>query len=66
MVKLVFCLQRLNGLSRDEFQLYWRGTHGSLVRRYAPVLAIRRYVQVVSLDAPLMSMAMKKSPLVAR
>lgn len=50
VVKLVFCLQRRNGSSREEFQRYWRGTHGPLVRRYAAALAIRRYVQVHTLD----------------
>ena len=53
MVKLVFCLHRLNGLSHEDFQTYWQGTHGPLVRRYAPVLAIRQYVQVHTLDAHL-------------
>jgi len=52
MVKLVFCARRLPHLSRQEFQRYWRETHGPLVRRYADVLRIRRYVQVHTLDDP--------------
>jgi uncharacterized protein (TIGR02118 family) len=53
MVKLIFCLRRLPGLSREEFQRYWREVHGPLVRRHAAVLRIRRYVQVHTFDDPL-------------
>ena len=53
MVKLVFCLRRLPHLSREEFQRYWRETHGPLVRTHAGALRIRRYVQVHTLDDPL-------------
>jgi uncharacterized protein (TIGR02118 family) len=53
MLKLVFCLRRLPRLSRAEFQRYWRETHAPLVRRHATALAIRRYVQLHTLDDPL-------------
>ena len=46
MLKLSFCLHRLPGLSRAEFQRYWRETHAPLVRRHAAALGIERYVQV--------------------
>jgi uncharacterized protein (TIGR02118 family) len=52
MVKLVFLLRRLPTLSREEFQRYWRDTHGPLVARHAGVLRIRRYVQTHTLDTP--------------
>lgn len=52
MVKLVFLLRRLPRLSREEFQRYWRDTHGPLVARHAGVLRIRRYVQTHTLDTP--------------
>jgi uncharacterized protein (TIGR02118 family) len=52
MVKLVFCARRLPELSRREFQRYWRDTHGPLVRGYAPLLGIRRYVQTHTADDP--------------
>ena len=52
MIKLVFCLRRLPGLSRQEFQQYWRETHGPLVRSQAAALQIRRYVQLHTLDDP--------------
>ena len=53
MIKLVYCLRRLPELSREEFQRYWRETHGPLVRERAQVLGIKRYVQVHTLDSPL-------------
>jgi uncharacterized protein (TIGR02118 family) len=46
MIKLVFCLRRLPHLSRPEFQRYWLESHGPLVRRLAPALGMKRYVQV--------------------
>jgi uncharacterized protein (TIGR02118 family) len=49
MIKLSFCLRRLPKLSREEFQKYWLETHGPLVRRYADVLRIQRYVQTHTL-----------------
>ena len=53
MVKLVYCVRRLPHLSREEFQRYWRETHGPLVRSHAKTLRIRRYVQVHTLDSPI-------------
>ncbi|NCU11501.1 MAG: EthD domain-containing protein, partial [Sphingomonadaceae bacterium] len=49
MIKLTFCLKRLPGLSREQFQTYWRETHAPLVQRHAGVLGIARYVQSHSL-----------------
>lgn len=45
MIKLTFCLKRLPGLSREEFQTYWRERHAPLVQRHAKTLRIARYVQ---------------------
>ena len=53
MIKLVYCLRRRPELSRDEFQRYWRQTHGPLVRERAGALGIKRYVQLHTLDSPL-------------
>ena len=52
MIKLVFCLRRKPGLSREEFQRYWRGEHAQLVAERADTLGIRRYVQVHTADQP--------------
>lgn len=53
MVKLVFCLRRLPGLSREEFQEYWLEKHGPLVRRHAAALRIQRYVQAHTRGGPI-------------
>jgi uncharacterized protein (TIGR02118 family) len=46
MVKLVFTLRRRPGMTREEFQHYWREHHAAIVKRHAKTLRIRRYVQV--------------------
>src|SRR5712692_6553893 len=53
MIKLVYCLRRRSHLSREEFQRYWRETHGPLVRARAGTLNIRRYIQVHTQDGQL-------------
>ena len=45
MIKLVFTLRRRDGMTRAEFQRYWREQHAPLVKRNAEALRIRRYVQ---------------------
>jgi uncharacterized protein (TIGR02118 family) len=45
VIKLVFTIRRRPGMTRDEFQRYWREEHARLVERHAEVLRIRRYVQ---------------------
>jgi len=46
MIKLVFTLRRREGMTREDFQRYWREEHAPLVQRHAETLHIRRYVQV--------------------
>ncbi len=45
MIKVVFCLRRLQTVSPDEFCRYWLENHGALVRSHAATLRIRRYTQ---------------------
>ena len=42
MVKLIYCITRKPGLSVEEFQRYWRETHGPIA---GAIPGIRRYVQ---------------------
>lgn len=49
MVKMLIAVTRLPGLSRAEFQQYWRREHALLVKSVADALGIRRYVQLCSL-----------------
>ena len=50
MIKLVFTIRRREGMTREEFQRYWREEHGPLVKRHAAALRIRRYVQTHARD----------------
>lgn len=50
MIKVVFCLRRRAGMSRAEFQAYWRDVHAPLVVARAKILGIDRYVQCHTLD----------------
>ena len=45
MIKLSYCLRRRPGISREDFQHYWRTTHAPLVAAAAEALGVRRYVQ---------------------
>lgn len=53
MIKLIFCLHRAPGLSREAFQAYWFDQHAPLVARHRETLRIRRYVQLHSMTADL-------------
>jgi len=50
LIKLVFNIRRREGMTRDEFQRYWRNEHARLVEAQADVLRIRRYVQTHARD----------------
>jgi len=53
MIRLEFALRRKPGMSRAEFQEYWRERHGPLVARHSTTLAIHRYIQLHTLDDPI-------------
>ena len=42
MVKLIYCISKKPDLSVEEFQRYWRDTHGPIAGR---IPGLRRYVQ---------------------
>lgn len=50
MIRLEFALRRKPGMSRAEFQQYWRDVHGPLVARHSTRLKIHRYIQLHTLD----------------
>lgn len=56
MIRLVYVLRRLPRLSREEFQSYWRNTHGPIVAGHSTTMRIRRYVQTHTLDDPINEM----------
>ncbi len=45
MVKIIFCLRRRQGMTREDFQTYWATTHAPKVVERARKLGIRKYVQ---------------------
>ena len=45
MIKLAFCIRRLPGMSRHDFQDYWRNQHADLVMSFQPAIGFKRYVQ---------------------
>lgn len=50
MIKLTFCLRRLPHLSREEFQTYWRDTHGPMVEKHRKALRFSIYNQVHTME----------------
>ena len=53
MIRFEFALRRKPGMTRAEFQQYWRVVHGPLVAKHASTLNIHRYVQLHTLDDPI-------------
>jgi len=51
MIRITYCLHRLPGMTREEFQRYWRETHAPMVAAASEALGIRRYVQQHTLDS---------------
>ena len=48
MIKLMVCMRRQPGMSREQFLRYWRDVHGPMAVERAALLGIRRYVQNVT------------------
>jgi uncharacterized protein (TIGR02118 family) len=53
MVKFVMCLCRHPDLSREQFQAYWRDSHGPLFMKFADTYRAKKYVQDHTIDTPL-------------
>lgn len=52
MIRLVYLLRRREGMSLEDFQRYWRETHGPIVASFASDLDIVKYTQVHALEDP--------------
>lgn len=50
MIRIEFPLRRKKGMSREDFQAYWRDIHGPLVARHSTTLSIHRYIQLHTVD----------------
>ena len=53
MVKFVMCLTRHPDMSREQFQDYWKNSHGPLFMKNAHIMRAKKYVQSLTLDTPL-------------
>lgn len=53
MIKLVMCLCRRSGMSRQQFQDYWLNNHGPFFVKNAEILRAKKYVQSHTIDTPL-------------
>jgi hypothetical protein len=53
MIRIEFALRRKAGMSREDFQTYWREVHGPLVAGHSSALGIHRYIQLHTLDDPI-------------
>jgi len=51
MIKITFCLRRLASLTQAQFLDYWYDNHAPLVRKHAAALRIKRYIQLVPMEA---------------
>lgn len=52
MIKLTFCVRRLDSISESDFHDYWLNQHGPLVKSVSEVLKIRKYIQTHAIDTP--------------
>lgn len=52
MIRLMYCVRRLPGMSKEEFDRYWWEEHGPLVRRHAARIGMKGYVQHHTVEAP--------------
>lgn len=59
MIRMLFCLHRLPGLSPEEFHTYWRDVHGPLVAQHAPAIRLALYRQHHRASDPLLAALLK-------
>lgn len=53
MIKLVMCLCRKSGMTREQFQDYWLNKHGPFFEKNAGTMRAKKYVQSHTIDTPL-------------
>lgn len=53
MIKVMMCLSRRAVLSREDFQSFWRESHGPFIMQHAEKLKIKKYVQFHTASSPL-------------
>ena len=53
MIKLVMCLHRHSGMTREQFQDYWKNNHGPFFMKNASIMKAKKYVQSDTIETPL-------------
>lgn len=56
MIKLVMCITRREGMTREEFQEHWLNHHGQHFMQVAKSYRVKKYVQSHTLDTKLNTM----------
>ncbi|MBI5117097.1 EthD domain-containing protein [Candidatus Poribacteria bacterium] len=59
MIKVIYCLRRKAGMSIEEFQKYWLGTHAAFGKN---IEGVKRYVQAHALGGELQEMLAEGHP----
>ena len=52
-LKIIYCLRRKEGITREAFQRYWLEQHAPRVTAHAAAIGMRRYVQSHAIDTPI-------------
>mgnify|MGYP001401687243 CR=1 FL=1 len=52
MITIVFCVRKREDMSLAEFRRFWWEEHGPYVKERAPILRMKRYVQMPRLLEP--------------
>jgi uncharacterized protein (TIGR02118 family) len=53
VLKIILCINRKPGVSREEFHRYWKEDHTAVMREVAPVMGIRRNVHNYTISTPI-------------
>ena len=53
MIKLMMCLYRKPGMTREQFQDYWMNQHGPFFMKNADTMRAKKYVQSHTVETPL-------------
>ncbi len=53
MIKFVMCLRRRSDMTREQFQDYWKNSHGPFFMKNAGTMRAKKYVQSLTIDTPL-------------
>lgn len=53
MIKFIMCCTRRSDMTREQFQDYWKNSHGPFFMKNAETMRAKKYVQSLTIDSPL-------------